>query len=249
MKVAIIFYGMNEIRFRNFYANFVIVAVLLSVFAVSFVLAYPTSVQTEQVNRAIYSGNTQTGCIALTFNVYERTDNVEKIAEILTRYNAKATFFVGGSWVAKNGDTLLRLASSGFEIGNHGYSHRNHAKLDLEKNKQEITVTERIIDSYLSALPDYQNSRLFAPPSGSMGNAMFDACKELNYKVIMWSKDTIDWRDQDVNLIYTRAITALKSGDIILLHPTDATVNILPQILEYINSNNLSAQTVSKVIE
>lgn len=240
---------MNEIRFRNFYANFVIVAMLLCVFAISFVVAYPDDTATKQVNNAIYNGNKESGKIALTFNVYERADNVEKIADILSEYGYKATFFVGGSWCAKNGNTLLKIASAGFEIGSHGYSHRDHSKLDLSANLDEIRITQKVIDGELSSLPSYTNSKLFAPPSGSMGNAMFEACDKLGYKVIMWSKDTIDWRDHDSDLIYTRATKNLKAGDIVLMHPTDATVTALPKILDYIKSNGLSVDTVSNVIE
>lgn len=240
---------MNETRFRNFCANFVIVSILLLVFGVSFVAAYPGETTIEQVNNAVYNGNTDGGCVALTFNVYERTDNVIKIAEILDEYNFKSTFFVGGCWAAKNGDTLLKLASCGHEIGNHGYSHLNHAKLNEKRNKEEIYITEKVIDSSLSSLPDYKNSKLFAPPSGSMSSAMFSACKELGYTVIMWTRDTIDWRDHNPNIIYERATKNIKSGDIILMHPTDATVTALPKILEYIKSQNLKADIVSNVIE
>lgn len=240
---------MNEIRFRNFYANFVIVAMLLCVFAVSFVVAYPTDNATEQVNNAIYNGNTASGKIALTFNVYERADNVEKIADILLQYGFNATFFVGGSWCNKNGTTLLKLASAGFEIGNHGYSHRDHAKLNLSANSDEIRMTQKVIDTQLAGLENYTHAKLFAPPSGSMSNAMFEACNNLGYKVIMWSKDTIDWRDHDEKHIYSRATTNLKAGDIVLMHPTDATVSALPKILDYIKSNNLTADTVTNVID
>lgn len=240
---------MSETRFRNFCANFVIVSILLLVFGVSFVAAYPVEDKIEQVNNAVYNGKTDCGKIALTFNVYERADNVAKIAEILDEYGFKSTFFVGGCWAAKNGDTLLKLASSGHEIGNHGYSHLDHAKLSRKRNEEEIRITEKVIDSSLSSLPDYANSKLLAPPSGSMSNAMFDACKELGYTVIMWTRDTIDWRDHNPDLIFERATKNLKAGDIILMHPTDATVATLPRILEYIKSQNLVADTVSNVIE
>lgn len=240
---------MSETRFRNFCANFVIVSILLLVFGVSFVAAYPVEDKIEQVNNAVYNGKTDCGKIALTFNVYERADNVAKIAEILDEYGFKSTFFVGGCWAAKNGDTLLKLASSGHEIGNHGYSHLDHAKLSRKRNEEEIRITEKVIDSSLSSLPDYANSKLFAPPSGSMSNAMFDACKELGYTVIMWTRDTIDWRDHNPDSIFERATKNLKAGDIILMHPTDATVAALPRILEYIKSQNLVADTVSNVIE
>lgn len=49
-------------------------------------------------------------------------------------------------------------------------------------------------------------------------------------------------------MIFERATKNLKAGDIILMHPTDATVTALPRILEYIKSQNLKADVVSKVI-
>ncbi len=239
---------MNEIKFRAFLANFVIMATLIVSFAVSFVAAYPKQNDVVTVNNAIYEGKKDSGKIALTFNVYERADNVQKIAEILGEYGAKATFFVGGSWVAKNADILLKLSSNGFEIGNHGYSHRDHAKLNIKSNADEIRVTERLIDNALCSLHDYKNPKLFAPPSGSMGKNMFIACNDMGYKVIMWTRDTIDWRDHDANLIFERATKGLKAGDIILMHPTDATVTALPKILEYISAQGLTADIVSNVI-
>ena len=78
---------------------------------------------------------------------------------------------------------------------------------------------------------------------------MFTACESLNYKVIMWTRDTIDWRDQDKDLIFARATKDIKAGDLVLMHPTEATLSALPQILEYIKSVGLKADTVSNVIE
>lgn len=239
---------MKESHFRTFCANFVIVSVLLMTFGIAFVASYPKDVQSKAVNNAIYQGNENGGSVALMFNVYENKDNVLSIATILEKYGYNATFFVGGSWVAKNQTTLLKIATAGFEIGNHGYLHRDHARLSYDDNKKEIRVTERLVDGMLSSLPKYQNSHLFAPPSGSIGDNMFKACEDLGYKVIMWTRDTIDWRDHDVQVIYNRAIKDIKSGDLILMHPTDCTVEALPMILDYIKSLGLKADTVSNVI-
>ena len=240
---------MKEKRFRAIWANFVIITMLVSVFGIAVAASLPAEAQTQIVNNAIYEGDKDGAKIALMFNVYENAQNVEKIADILDQYGFKATFFVGGSWVAKNPNTLLKIASRGFEIGNHGYLHRDHAKLTLKQNEEEIVLTERLIDGVLDDLPDYQNSKLFAPPSGSIGNVMFESCEQLGYKVIMWTRDTIDWRDHDANLIYERAIRDIKAGDLVLMHPTDCTVQALPKILDFVKAANLSADAVSKVIK
>lgn len=239
---------MNERRFRTFWANFVIASVLITVFAVAIAAAMPDEDKLSTVGGAIYEGNTASDKVALMFNVYESAENTAKIADILSEYDFSATFFVGGSWVAKNPNTLLRLAASDFEIGNHGYLHRDHAKLTLRQNLDEITLTSRLIAEVLRGLPDYTDSMLFAPPSGSLGSEMFDACDRLGYRVIMWTRDTIDWRDHDSNLIYERAVKNIKGGDLILMHPTDCTVEALPRILDYLRANGLKAASVSQTI-
>lgn len=86
----------------------------------------------------------------------------------------------------------------GFELGNHGYNHKNHKKLSKEENKKEIIVTERLLKEITGREP----SRLFAPPSGEMGDNMNKVCDEYGYKVIMWTRDTVDWRDKNPSLTF-----------------------------------------------
>lgn len=237
---------MKEIKFRRI-SNVVIIAVLaLSLGATIYALA-PNDTDTTETG-AIYGGNVNGGAVALTFNVYENTENALKIANMLAERGFSATFFVGGKWVERNGDALVKLYSEGMEIGNHGYLHRDHAKLSKSQNRDEILLTEKLIDAYLSAFDGYENCRLFAPPSGSMGTAMFSVTEELGYSVVMWTRDTIDWRDHDADIIYERAVKDATAGDIILMHPTDATVTALPRILDKLESLSLSAKKVSEVI-
>ena len=228
-------------------SNVIILAVLVSTFAVALWAASPKETDAEPTS-AIYVGDENSGSVALMFNVYENTETTLKIAELLVEHGFRATFFVGGKWVERNGTALIRLYNMGMEIGNHGYLHRDHSTLNYDKNLDEITLAERLIDANLKDFPDYKNSKLFAPPSGAVGKDMFTACESLNYKVIMWTRDTIDWRDHDKDLIFARATKDIKAGDLVLMHPTEATLSALPQILEYIKSVGLKADTVSNVI-
>ena len=72
--------------------------------------------------------------------------------------------------------------------------------INNQENKDEIKTAERTIEGICGV-----KTTLFAPPSGSFSESTIKACDELGYKVIMWSKDTIDWRDKDVDLIFKRA--------------------------------------------
>lgn len=179
--------------------------------------------------------------VSIMINVYWGTEYIESMLNVLDKYNAKATFFVGGTWIEKNMELLALINERGHEIGNHGYLHRDHKKLSLRENKDEIIITSKLIYNIIG-----KDVNLFAPPSGSMGNNMFIVCEELDYKIIMWSKDTIDWRDKDSNVVFTRATKNIKGGDFILMHPTAHTLEALPNILEYYKNNNIKSITVSE---
>ena len=87
---------------------------------------------------------------------------------------------------------------------------------------------------------------MFAHTSGAYGEATLNACLSLGLRVIMWSRDTIDWRDKSVDLIYSRATENLEKGEFVLMHPTDCTVKALPKILTYIGNGGMQAVTVSQ---
>lgn len=184
------------------------------------------------------------GCgVSLMFNVYQNTANVYRILDILDKYNAKATFFLGGSWADDNVDCTREIAARGHEVGSHGYFHKDHSVMTYRQNLDEISPSVKL----LNAILDTQIT-LFAPPSGAFNDSTISACSSLGLKTIMWSRDTIDWRDNDVDLIYERATSNISSGEFVLMHPTDVTVSALPYILSYITSNGLALVTVSENI-
>lgn len=182
--------------------------------------------------------------VSLMFNVYWGTEEVYRILDILKEHEAKATFFIGGSWVDDNVQCLKDIYAAGHEIGNHGYFHKDHAKLSLAQNQQEISDCNRFIQLSIGVTPT-----LFAPPSGSYGEDMLSACRALQMKTILWSKDTIDWRDKNSSVIYTRATKNVKKGDFILMHPMQATANALGDILKYYESKSLKTVTVSENLQ
>ena len=148
---------------------------------------------------------------------------------------------MGGCWADDNEAALQRMVREGHEIASHGYFHRDHKKLNLAQNEEEMIATERVVE----ALSGVQIT-LFAPPSGSYGAAALKACEKLGYQMIMWSKDTIDWRDKDSALVYKRATKDVKGGDLVLMHPTAHTAAALPDVLDEYQKRGLQAVTVTK---
>lgn len=205
--------------------NICLAAVLLVVGAVCF---FPLGVSTagRLSDRVYYEGNADSNYVSLMFNVYWGTEYIPVILDVLDEYGVKATFFIGGSWADDNAETLRAIASRGHELGNHGYFHRDQDKLSYEKNAEEIRLCGELVEMLSGVRPE-----LFAPPSGAYSANTVDAADALGYKVILWSKDTIDWRDRDQTLIYRRATEGVAGGDLVLAHPTAETAAALPSVL------------------
>ncbi|MEG1805942.1 MAG: polysaccharide deacetylase family protein [Clostridia bacterium] len=199
--------------------------------------------KSQAVNSPIYRGDEEKKDVSLMFNVYWGTEYIEKILDILDEYNVKSTFFIGGVWAVKEENTLNEIVKRGHELGNHGYYHKDMAKMSYDDCCKEIANTNKLIEKLSNVM-----TTLFAPPSGSYSKITLQACEDVEMDVIMWSKDTIDWRDKDNNLIYKRATTNIANGDLILMHPTEMTVKALPKILKFYKENEYNATTVTKTI-
>ena len=219
--------------------NFVLIAVVVAVSLIGFFGGTAITVSKENSN-LFYRAENGNG-VSLMFNVYEHTGNVLKILDILGEYEAKATFFIGGSWADDNVDCVREIFKRGHEIASHGYFHKDHSRMDMDGNLEEIRPSVKLLNMICNT-----NITLFAPPSGAFCEATINACQSLNLRVIMWSRDTVDWRDKDVNLIFKRATENLKTGEFVLMHPTDCTVTALPKILSYIRDNGINTVTVSQ---
>lgn len=227
--------------FENIVANLVIVAVIAVLVTGAFLSdgAVPAAVG----GKAIYHGNTSEPRVTLMVNVYWGTEYITPMLDIFDAYGVKTTFFIGGVWASKNNDLVKEISARGHEIGNHGYLHLDHGKLSEFRNIEEIELTSRLIKE-LTGRP----TSLFAPPSGAIGSNMFKACEKTGHTVIMWSRDTIDWRDKDKDLVYKRATNGIQNGDLVLMHPTAHTLEALPSILKYYKQNGFSVTTVSNNI-
>lgn len=218
--------------------NVLLVCVVVAVALVGF-QGSVTNVFSMASDNAIYRGNNQ-NCVSLMFNVYWGTEYIADILAILSKYNAKCTFFVGGSWAVENPEVLQLIHANGHEIGNHGYFHKQHSKLTFQQNVEEISLCNKVVFELIGVVPT-----LFAPPSGDFSVETLQASQSLACKTIMWTRDTIDWRDKDSKLILQRATKDIVGGEFILLHPTLHTLQSLEKMLQYYKSQNLTVATVS----
>lgn len=222
--------------------NFALTLILLAV-GISCFFQSGGTVSADGEENVYRRGAAGSGKVCLMFNVYENTPVVYEILDVLREEGAKATFFVGGCWADDNEKCLNEIKAAGHETGNHGYFHKDHAALSLKQNREEIENCNLITKKLTGETPT-----LFAPPSGAYGKNTLIAAAQLNMKVILWSRDTIDWRDHDASKIFRRATEKTTDGDFILMHPTKQTAAALKDVLTYYKTHSLRAVTVTECL-
>lgn len=231
-----------SINLRNHFVNVVIILMLFLVASCA-VLGVNIVTTSNVINGVYYSGNEESNKISLMINVYWGTEYLDGMLEILDKYDVKTTFFVGGTWAVKESDMLEKIYEKGHEIGNHGYTHKDQDKLNREQNQKEILTTHNIVKDLLNI-----DMNKFAPPSGAYSKTTVEVASSLGYQTIMWTRDTIDWRDKDADLIYSRAVKDAKGGDLVLMHPTEKTLEALENIIITLQEKGLKVTTVSDTL-
>ena len=198
----------------------------------------------KSYNGVIYAGNENSNKVALMINVYWGTEFLEPMLKIIEEEEVKVTFFVGKVWAETNEELLKKMYDAGHEIGNHGSNHKEHGKISYQKSLEEIDGCTKVVKETLGF-----EMNLFAPPGGSYNQDTVKSASALGYKTILWTKDTIDWKDHNSSLIYKRATENVESGDLILMHPTKCTLEALRNIIQTIKSKKLALDTVSNTIK
>lgn len=193
----------------------------------------------------IRNGDPQSNKMAITCNIDWGNEVIPKLLEVLEEKNVKITFFVTGRWASNNPELLKLIHAKGHEIENHGYGHKMHSKISEKQNHDEIYKTEEIIKDILGMKPKY-----FAPPAGDFNNTTLEVAHRLGYKTILWSIDTIDWRQgSTAPIIIDRVMKKPHPGAILLMHPKPATVEALPYIIDKIREEGIDIGSVTDLLE
>ena len=221
-----------------------VVLLLLILLIVATSIAVKKDLNVFKIFEPIYKGNEDEKKVAFACNVVWGNEYLPDMLREFKKNDIKISFFFGGDWVSNNKELLLAINSDGHEIGNHGYNHLKHTQISKEKNIEEILKTEEIIKSVLG-----KKTYLFAPPYGDLDKKVVEAAESIDYKVIMWSIDTIDWNTKDYNKILERVNKKIHNGAIILMHPTESTVKALPLMINDLKNKGYSIIRVSELLK
>ena len=212
-----------------------------------------------------HSGGTDRKLLCLTFDDGPDRLYTPAVLDILKQRHVAATFFVIGVNAEKLPGLIRREYAEGHEIGNHTYTHPNIATTSPLRTELELSTTQRIIENLLGV-----STTFFRPPY----NADSEPATPQEIETILRAQgygyatisETIDPRDWEPGVTAKAIVDEVKSEiassiaehdeaatHIILLHDAGgnraATVEALPQIIDYYRQKGYQFRPVGELID
>jgi peptidoglycan-N-acetylglucosamine deacetylase len=185
--------------------------------------------------------------IALTFDDGPVPNYTEQILDILKKNNAKATFFVVGSNLQLYPKIAKRIVEDGHTIANHTWNHR-YRRMSPQVAASEIDSTTNLIYKTTGV-----KTNLFRPPGGIMNNGVAAYARKKNYVTLMWSVDSIDYKQPPAEILTNRIVKGATHGGIALMHDGGGkrprTVEALPKIISRLRARGYSFVTIPELLE
>lgn len=209
--------------------------------------------------------------IALTFDLCETAGETAgydgAIIDYLRSQRAKATFFAGGRWMLSHTERAQQLLSDPlFEIGTHGWAHRNTRLISGAELGREVGSPTLAYASIRSALSQRQcagphaaafstipeRPRLFRFPFGACNAASLQAVADAGLIAIQWDVATGDPSpNQSARAIAAAIVRGARPGSIIILHANGRgyhTAQALPLAIPALRAKGFEFATVSELI-
>lgn len=191
----------------------------------------------------IYRGNPEKDMVSLIVNVAWGNEYLPSMLKIMNAHNVKTTFFLDGSWTKKNPTMAKMIVDEGHEIGNHAYSHPDMKKLTKARISEEIRKTNEVITATIDV-----KTKWFAPPSGSFRQDVVDIASSLDMYTILWTVDTVDWRNPESSAMAKKVLQKIEPGAMILMHPTASSTGGLEQLIIGIKAKGYQINTVTNLL-
>lgn len=181
--------------------------------------------------------------IALTFDDGPNTKYTPMLLDGLADRQVKATFFLIGENIEKNGNAEIvkRMQAEGHLIGNHTYHHVEITKVGNDEAYKEIMDTNELIESITG-----EKVQFMRPPFGLWQKDLED---KIDVFPVMWTIDPLDWATENVDEIVNKVVTKAKENDIILLHDCyDSSVKAALRIIDLLQAEGYEFVTVDKLM-
>ncbi len=207
-----------------------------------FVRVNGAKTRADSYTYSIYGIDPTKKMVALTYDDGPSSETTNRILNTLNKYNSRATFFVVGNRVNNYKSSIKKAVNQGCEIGNHSYSHTILTKVSADTIKSQISKTNSVVKSVTGVTP-----KIVRTPGGAVNSTVR---KNVNYPIISWSVDTLDWKNRNASAVVKNIKNNVKDGSIVLMHDLySSTATATEQIVPWLIDNGYQIVTVSELMQ
>ena len=183
--------------------------------------------------------------ICLTFDISWGEKTLPLVLKVLTEQQVPATFFVSGPWAVRHPEMIRSIYQSGHEIASHGDRHINLSQFPKEVVRENILKAHQDLLSVVGRVVPY-----FRPPNGDYDDVVIDTARELGFETIIWSIDSLDWKNPGPEYMVDRILKRAFPGAIVLCHASDSSKQIdlaLPGIITGLRAKGFKLVPLSQL--
>lgn len=165
----------------------------------------------------------------ITFDDGPTERGTSALLDVLTRFEAKASFFLLGREAHRRPALVRALADAGHTIGNHSYSHPNAWSFGMSDGTvlRELERATGILQDLI-----HQPIQWMRPPYGRFTQAMRHWCQVRRQRCTMWDLGPGDFLPMVSRTdVEERVLRWIRPGSIIVLHDNPNTQDMVPQAL------------------
>jgi len=184
--------------------------------------------------------------VALTFDISWGTKMLPQVLPVLAEHGLKCTFFLSGPWSERHPDLVRAIVAGGHEIASHGHRHDNLSQYDRDYIARNISTAHDILKRLSGQTP-----RFFRPPNGDYDDLVVATARELGYETVIWSVDSLDWKNPGVDYMVNRVLKQVFRGAIILFHASDScreTHLALPRVIAGLREAGYQLVTLGELL-
>lgn len=207
-------------------------------------MMYPVSAlrgHWQEASADLETGGSVRPRVALTFDDGPSAKYTPVLLDGLKERNVKATFFVIGANIEKDGNEALikRMQEEGHLIGNHTYHHVDLSDLNTEDAHRELEMTEQLIFNITG-----EETSVVRPPFGE-----FPTGEDTDKLYVKWTVDSGDWVTKNTREIVRKVVTDTEENDIILMHDCyETSVEAALQIIDVFQEKGYEFVTVDQLL-
>ncbi len=164
----------------------------------------------------------------------------ERYLALLDKLGVPATFFLCGDRALERPDLVREYLRRGHQVASHGYDHTSFPTLTRAQLLDQCARTD-------DALGGQVTGRSWVrPPHGSLDPGNVLSLLAAGYTVALWSLDSQDHRDRDVDSLVARCTRTVSAGEVFLFHEGQPwTLEALPHIVSALGAKQLECVTMS----